>query len=74
MKYWFTMYIDGFKNMPRWARILWVIILIKIVVFFAVLRPLFFPRILQSHFQDDAARSNHVIECITQPSQSSDSP
>lgn len=74
MKHLLEMYIDGFKNMPKWARLLWIIILIKLVVFFGIIRPLFFPRILQTKFQSDSARSEYVIDCITDTVQSSVKP
>ena len=35
-------YRDGFRNMT-WGRVLWLIILLKLFVLFAVLRPFFFP-------------------------------
>lgn len=37
------LYADGFSNLSRTAKVLWLIIAIKLIVMFAVLRPFFFP-------------------------------
>ena len=37
----FRFYIEGFRNMT-WGRTLWLIIILKLVVFFVVLRIFFF--------------------------------
>lgn len=39
-------YRDGFRNMT-WGRTLWIIILVKLLVFFVVLRLFFFQPILK---------------------------
>ncbi len=38
---WLRLYVDGFGHMT-WGRTLWVIILVKLVVIFGVMRWLFF--------------------------------
>jgi hypothetical protein len=40
-------YIDGFKNLSDLGRKLWVIIIIKLVVIFVVIKVFFFPNINQ---------------------------
>jgi len=57
-------YIDGFKRMT-WGRTLWVIILIKLFIFFFVLKFFFFPNYLKKNFRNDQERSSHVIENFT---------
>lgn len=37
------LYRDGFRNLNPYSRTLWLIIGIKLVVMFAVLKPFFFP-------------------------------
>lgn len=37
------LYVDGFRGLTHTSRILWLIIAIKLIVMFAVLRPFFFP-------------------------------
>ena len=57
-------YINGFKKMT-WGRTLWVIILIKLFIFFFVLKFFFFPNYLKKNFRNDQERSSHVIENFT---------
>jgi len=47
------------------GRKLWVIILIKLFIIFAVLRLFFFPDFLKSNFGSDEERSDHVIDQLT---------
>ena len=63
------MYADGFSNLPRWARSLWLIIFVKLFFMFAVLKAFFFPNLLKSNFDTPDARASHVIEQITQVNQ-----
>jgi len=44
---------------------LWIIIIIKLIIMFLVLRLFFFPNYLKSNFRTDEQRSNHVIEQLT---------
>ncbi len=55
-------YLDGFRNMSSWGRTLWVIILIKLFIMFAVLRLFFFRDTLKNKYTSDEERANHVIE------------
>ncbi len=63
----FSMYSDGFRNMPSWGRKLWILILIKAFIMFVVLRMIFFPNFLKKNFDTDEERSKHVIEQLTNP-------
>ena len=58
----FNFYYDGFTNMSTSSRKLWVIIIIKLVIMFAVLKLFFFPDFLGSKFNTDEEKSEHVIE------------
>lgn len=58
------MYRDGFKNMTI-GRTLWMIIIIKLVVMFLVIKLFFFPNILQQNFDDDATRAETVRSNLT---------
>jgi len=55
----FRLYIDGFKNMT-WGKTLWIVILIKLFIMFAIVKVFFFPDVLKSNFDTDKARSEHV--------------
>ena len=62
----FRFYYEGFKSMT-WGKSLWGIIIIKLFIMFAILRVFFFPDILEKEFETDEARSNHVLEQLTNP-------
>ena len=54
------LYLDGFKNMGRLGKMLWIIILIKLFVFFVVLKLFFFPNYLNTNFETEQERADHV--------------
>jgi hypothetical protein len=62
-----TFYLDGFRSM-RLGRTLWKIILLKLVIMFAVLKWLFFPDVLKTHYESDEARAEHVLQRLTKKS------
>ena len=43
----------------------WIIIIIKLIIIFAVLRIFFFPDFLRKNFDDDKQRSEYIIDQIT---------
>jgi hypothetical protein len=55
----FSFYRDGFKGMTV-GKNLWIIILIKLFIMFAILKVFFFPNYLNSHFKDDQSKASHV--------------
>lgn len=60
-----SLYYDGFRSMTL-GKYLWLIILVKLFIMFAVLRLFFFPDILAG-FETDEERNNYVIEQLTNP-------
>jgi hypothetical protein len=60
----FNFYYEGFKNMT-WGKSVWLIILIKLFIFFFVLKIFFFPDILKKNFSSDKERGEHVLENLT---------
>lgn len=58
-------YSDGFRNLPHWGRNVWLVILIKLFIMFAILRLFFFPDLLKRDFDNDADRGRHVLEQLT---------
>jgi hypothetical protein len=58
----FRFYYDGFRNMSGWGRKVWIIILIKLFIMFAILRLFFFPDFLKNRFEDDKQRSEYVMD------------
>ena len=61
-----SMYVDGFRSMTV-GRKLWLLIIIKFFIFFAILKLFFFPDILQSTYDNDTDRAEAVREALTNP-------
>lgn len=61
-----SMYVDGFRSMTV-GRKLWLLIAIKLLIFFAVLKLFFFPDILQSKYSTDDQRAEAVRQALTKP-------
>jgi len=61
----FRFYYDGFMGMTVGKK-LWVIILVKLFVFFVIMKLFFFPDFLGSRFEKDEERSEYVLEQLTQ--------
>ncbi|MDE5888168.1 MAG: DUF4492 domain-containing protein [Muribaculaceae bacterium] len=55
------LYYDGFREMTV-GKTLWAIILLKLFVFFVVMKLLFFPNILKQDYSTDEERADHVRE------------
>ena len=56
----FNFYIEGFKEMSPRGRKLWLIILIKLFIMFAILKLFFFPDILKKNYKTDTERIHHI--------------
>jgi uncharacterized membrane protein len=63
----YTFYRDGFRNMTV-GKTLWIIVLIKLFIMFAVLRVFFFPNYLNTNFNDDKSKANHVRQELIEKS------
>jgi len=61
----FIFYFTGFREMPRWGRQVWLIILVKLFIMFVILKIFFFPDLLKRDFETDAQRSEYVLEQLT---------
>ena len=59
-------YIDGFKNLSSWSKQVWIIILVKLFILFAILKLFFFPDFLESNFENDRQRGDFVLEQLTE--------
>ena len=55
----FTMFRDGFRNMTL-GKTLWILVIIKLVIMFLILRPFFFPNFLNSKFDNPESKSDYV--------------
>jgi len=57
----FLFYYDGFRNMSWWGKRVWIIILIKLFIMFAILKVFFFPDFLSKKYDNDTQRSEYVM-------------
>jgi hypothetical protein len=58
--------------MSGWGRKVWVIILIKLFIMFAILKIFFFQDFLNKNWPDDKARSEHILDQLTNSSDNHD--
>ena len=58
-----SMYVEGFRQMTV-GRKLWLLILVKLFIFFAILKLFFFPDILSRDYDTDAERAEAVRESL----------
>jgi hypothetical protein len=65
-------YTDGFRNISSWGRKVWIIILIKLFIMFAILRLFFFPDFLGKRYDNDNQRSEYVRNQILNPTKNND--
>ena len=61
----FRFYYDGFTTMSSWGRKVWIIILVKLFIMFLILKVFFFPDFLKKNFENDAQRSEYVLDQLT---------
>lgn len=57
-------YYTGFREMTI-GKTLWMIILLKLFIFFIVMKMLFFPNLLSRDFDTDEERAEHVRHELT---------
>lgn len=58
----FRFYYEGFRDMSVWGRKVWIIIIIKLFIMFAILKLFFFPDFLQKNYDTDKQRSEYVLD------------
>lgn len=61
LRYIRTIYYDGFRTMPRWGKVLCMIIAVKLLIMFVVFKLLLMPNYLNSNYATDKEKSNHVL-------------
>lgn len=60
-------YMDGFKSMTL-GKSLWILIIIKLFIMFAILKAFFFPNLLNTLYNNDEDKAQHVrTELLKQP-------
>jgi uncharacterized membrane protein len=58
----FSFYYDGFRNMSGWGKNVWIIIVIKLFIMFAILRVFFFQDFLMTKYDNNKQRSEYVLD------------
>lgn len=61
----FRFYYEGFRNMPKWGKQAWAIIIVKGILIFVLVRFIFFPNFLNKNFETDEERGEYVLEQLT---------
>ncbi|MCK9163944.1 MAG: DUF4492 domain-containing protein [Bacteroidales bacterium] len=56
----FRFYYEGFRSMTL-GKTLWIIILIKLFIMFAILKIFFFPNFLSSKANNDKEKSEYIV-------------
>ncbi|MDR1738108.1 MAG: DUF4492 domain-containing protein [Candidatus Symbiothrix sp.] len=59
-----SLYVEGFRNLT-WGKPLWILIIIKLFIIFAVLKVFFFPDFLGSRFKTEKAKSEYIMHELT---------
>ncbi|MBO4723239.1 MAG: DUF4492 domain-containing protein [Muribaculaceae bacterium] len=59
------LYVDGFRSMTV-GKTLWLIIAIKLFIFFVIIKILFFPNFLSSKSDTDEGKAQYVREQLVE--------
>jgi len=62
----FGFYAEGFRNLSSWGRAVWIVLLIKLFIIFAIIRLIFMPDYLNKNYENDRERGRHVLENLTE--------
>ncbi|MEG2277272.1 MAG: DUF4492 domain-containing protein [Odoribacter sp.] len=63
-----NIYYDGFSHLPRWGKVLILIVLAKLFILFVVFKLLLMPNYLNHQYTSDQEKSNSVLNrLITKP-------
>lgn len=62
-------YYEGFSDLSWWGRRVWIIILIKLFIIFAILKVFFFPDFLNRKFGSEKEKGEYVMDQLINPPQ-----
>ena len=62
---WFKMFWEGFTGMSKLGKTLWIIAIIKLIIFFAILKPIFFQDFLKSQVNEKSEKAEYVSKQLT---------
>ena len=66
LKDFFLLYKDGFMHL-KVGKKLWLIVIIKLFIFFVVIKVFFFPNILDIQFKTDRERATYILDHLVNP-------
>lgn len=61
----FRFYYEGFRNLDKLGKQVWLIILVKLLIMFLVLKLFFFKDFLNSKFDSEEQKSEFILEQLT---------
>ncbi|MBN1250538.1 MAG: DUF4492 domain-containing protein [Bacteroidales bacterium] len=61
----YLFYYEGFTNMSKSGKKLWLIIILKLIIMFAILKLFFFENFLNSQFNTDEEKIEYVSKQLT---------
>ena len=65
---WFKMFWEGFTNMTTLGKTLWIIVIIKLIFMFFIMKPIFSHNYLNKNFDSNKKKADHVRkELIDKP-------
>jgi hypothetical protein len=59
---WFAMFWDGFTHMTWLGKTLWILVILKLIFMFGIIKPIFSPDYLNSKFKTDNEKASYVSE------------
>ncbi|MBK8805974.1 MAG: DUF4492 domain-containing protein [Bacteroidales bacterium] len=61
----YLFYYTGFSEMNKLGKTLWIIILLKLFIMFAILKLFFFSNYLNSNYKTEDEKATYIIESLT---------
>ncbi len=59
------LYKEGLKHQTKTSRLLWILVAVKLLIMFGVLKLFFFPNYLNTKFDTDQEKSEYVSKILT---------
>ena len=63
------MFWEGFTNMTPLGKTLWIIVIVKLIFMFFILKPMFSPNYLNTNFDSKQDKADHVRKELIDKSQ-----
>ena len=60
-----SIYYEGLSHLPKWAKIVLAIVVLKLLIMFIVFKMILMPNYLNSHYSTDEEKSECIFEELT---------